>query len=81
VAFNGLRGALFVDTGNAWDHQLEQVLGSTGFGIRMNLGGMLLLRFDLGRKFAVTDPNHFYRPASWDMENKWFTQFFFGWDF
>jgi len=81
VTFNGLRGALFVDAGNAWDHRLEQVLGSTGFGIRMNLAGMLLLRFDLGRKFTITEPNKFYRPASWDMENRWFTQFFFGWDF
>lgn len=81
ITFSAVRGALFVDMGNAWDNQLAKVLGSTGFGVRLNLGGMLLLRFDLGRKFYVDDWRHFNHAHEWQMEKKWFTQFFFGWDF
>jgi len=81
ITFNAIRGALFVDAGNAWDDHLDRVLGSTGFGVRLNLGGLLLLRFDVGRKFSLNDPNRFYRLPAWQMEKKWFTQFFFGWDF
>ena len=81
MALNAIRGALFVDLGNAWDDELPEILGSTGFGIRFRFGGMLVLRFDLGRKFTLTDPGRFYDFNSLEMENKWFTQFFFGWDF
>jgi len=81
VAFSAIRGALFVDVGNAWDDQLENLLGSTGFGIRFRLGGMLVLRFDVGRKFELADVERFYHLNEYKMDDRWFTQFFFGWDF
>ena len=81
LAFNAIRGALFTDLGNAWDGRLDNVLGSTGFGVRLNLGGVLVLRFDVGHKFYLDDVPQFYRRSAWQMEKKWFTQFFFGWDF
>lgn len=81
VAISSIRGALFCDLGNAWDQRLPDLLGSTGCGIRFQLGGMLVLRFDTGRKFILTDPGRFYQRNNWQFERNWFTQFFFGWDF
>jgi hypothetical protein len=81
MGFSAIRGALFVDMGNAWEDSFDQILGSTGFGIRFRLGGMLVLRLDMGRKFVLDHPDSFYDPNNWDMDNNWFTQFFFGWDF
>ncbi|MBN2357534.1 PD40 domain-containing protein [candidate division KSB1 bacterium] len=81
LAFSSIRGAVFLDVGNAWDDELENMLGSMGFGIRFRFGGMLVLRFDVGRKFELTDLNHFYDYQKYDVDDKWFTQFFFGWDF
>ena len=70
VGFPGIRGAIFLDAGNAWNDHWKGLLGSAGFGFRMNLGGVLVLRLDIGRR---TDFNKF--------TSRWFTQFFFGWDF
>jgi len=70
IGFNSIRGALFVDAGNAWDDRLESVLGSFGLGLRMRLIGFLVLRLDVGK---TTDFKH--------VSNGLFTQFFFGWDF
>ncbi len=81
LAFSSIRGAAFVDVGNAWDKNLDNLLGSTGFGIRFLFGGVLVLRFDVGRKFVIDDPNRFYQGQHIQFENRWFTQFFFGWDF
>lgn len=81
LAFSAIRGALFVDVGNAWDEELKTLLGSTGFGVRLRLAQMLVLRFDVGRKFEVEDIHKFYQPRQYDFESAWFTQFFFGWDF
>ncbi|HGY55495.1 MAG TPA: hypothetical protein ENK44_07340 [Caldithrix abyssi] len=66
----GIRGALFVDAGNAWNDVWTGIKGSFGLGIRLNLGGALVLRWDIGR---LTD----FRRIS----NNTITQFFFGWDF
>ncbi len=81
VAFSSIRGALFIDAGNAWDDRLENILGSTGFGVRFQLGGVLVLRFDTGKKFTLREPEHFYHVRNYNFDNSWFTQFFFGWDF
>ena len=81
VAISSIRGALFADVGNAWDERLEELLGSAGFGVRFQLGGMLVLRFDTGRKFLIRDAGRFYQPRQYDFEKALFTQFFFGWDF
>lgn len=70
LGFRAIRGALFLDAGNAWNDEWNGLLGSMGFGFRMNFGGFLVFRLDIGKK---TD---FKRITS-----DWFTQFFFGWDF
>ncbi len=65
-----IRGALFLDAGNAWDYQRPDLIGSFGFGLRgMFLGG-IVLRLDMGRR---TDFH--------SVEDDMFYQFFFGWDF
>lgn len=68
----GIRGALFFDAGNAWDDQYLQTLGSVGAGVRLNLGGVLVLRYDLGKRIE----DNFTR-----FQTGLFQQFFFGWDF
>ncbi len=70
MVFPGIRGALFFDAGNAWNDELNGLLGSFGFGARLNLGGFLVLRLDIGRRTDFES-----------VSNDWFTQFFFGWDF
>ncbi len=70
IAFNRFRGALFIDAGNAWNDHWKGLRGSFGFGIRMNLGGLLVFRFDVGRR---TDFKH--------IQHTTYSQFFFGWDF
>ncbi len=70
MGFRSIRGALFLDAGNAWNDEWNGLLGSMGFGFRMNVGGFLVLRLDIGKK------TNFKRFTS-----SWFTQFFFGWDF
>ncbi|MBI3195598.1 MAG: PD40 domain-containing protein [Ignavibacteriae bacterium] len=72
VSFVGLRGALFFDAGNAWDENYNQTLGSVGGGVRLNLGGAFVLRYDIGKKIV----DNFHR-----FDNEVFQQFFFGWDF
>ncbi len=70
MGFSSIRGALFVDAGNAWNDDLDEVLGSFGLGVRLRLGYFLVLRWDYGRKTdfkSISDHN--------------FSQFFFGWDF
>jgi len=70
LQFTGIRGALFVDAGNAWNDKWPGFRGSFGFGVRLNLGNMLVLRLDIGRR---TDFH--------SVGKKTLTQFFFGWDF
>ncbi|MCR4418319.1 MAG: hypothetical protein NUV92_11335 [Ignavibacteria bacterium] len=66
------RGAAFFDMGNAWDIKYNQTLGSVGFGVRMNLFGVLVLRYDIGKRIE----DGFRR-----FQDRLFYQFFFGWDF
>lgn len=72
IGFGGIRGALFFDAGGAWDQKYIETLGSVGFGFRINLFGLLVLRYDIGKRieqnFSKFQPRLFY-------------QFFFGWDF
>ncbi len=70
MGFRAIRGALFFDAGNAWNNRWPGFLGSMGFGFRMNLFGYFVLRLDIGKT------TNFKRFTS-----RWFTQFFFGWDF
>ena len=43
-----------------------------GGGLRLNLGGFLVLRYDVGKRIE----NNFTQ-----IQPDWFQQFFFGWDF
>jgi hypothetical protein len=54
--FPGIQGALFVDAGDAWYRDWPTTwAGSYGIGLRMGLGGMLVLRYDLARKTDFRD--------------------------
>lgn len=54
MSFSRIYGAVFVDAGSVWfNDNYDSVLGSFGAGIRMGLGGPLVLRFDFARQ--VTD--------------------------
>lgn len=72
MGFWGFRAATFFDAGSAWDKEYKTTYGSVGFGFRFNIFGVLVLRYDIGKKiendFKQFQPGLFY-------------QFFFGWDF
>jgi hemolysin activation/secretion protein len=72
LSFFSIRGALFADAGAAWDKLYTETLGSVGGGLRINLGGFLVLRYDVGKRIE----NNFTQ-----FQNGLFYQFFFGWDF
>ncbi|MCX8009510.1 MAG: hypothetical protein N3A61_00005 [Ignavibacteria bacterium] len=70
--FYDLRSAIFADFGSAWDTKYEATLGSLGFGFRINLFGVVVLRYDMGKKLE----NNLKK-----IQKGLFYQFFFGWDF
>jgi outer membrane protein assembly factor BamA len=72
VTLDGFRGAVFFDAGSVWDDVYEETLGSTGIGFRLNIGGVLVLRYDIGKRIEDN-----FRHVQDDV----FQQFFFGWDF
>ena len=81
MGFSAIRGASFIDVGNAWDDKLDSVLGSAGFGIRFQIGGILVLRYDFGKKFTLTNSKHLFKANDFQIAPGIFQQFFFGWDF
>jgi WD40 repeat protein len=72
VGFGSIRGAVFFDAGSVWDNEYHQTLGSIGAGLRWNIGGILVLRYDVGKRIE----DNFSR-----LQSGLFHQFFFGWDF
>lgn len=72
IVFSSIRGALFFDAGGAWNDKYKETLGSIGGGLRMNFGGVLVLRYDIGKRIE----KNFGR-----LQDGLFQQFFFGWDF
>ena len=70
LGFKDIRGALFYDTGAAWDDVFDQFYGSLGAGFRVNLFYIILLRFDFSR---TTDYHKISNTTNFD--------FFFGWNF
>jgi hypothetical protein len=72
LGFFGIRGAAFFDAGNAWDNLYGGTLGSIGAGLRFNLFGALVFRYDIGKTIQNNFNN--FQPGL-------FYQFFFGWDF
>jgi hypothetical protein len=71
-SFGSFRGAVFADFGGAWDDEYRDTKGSVGFGFRWNFGGVLVLRYDMGKRIE----NNLA-----DFQKGLFYQFFFGWDF
>ncbi len=76
-----LRGAAFFDAAHAWNDgyydvnreiNVGETLGAAGFGLRMNMFGSFVFRYDIG--YQYTDG---FRTRS----DKLFKQFFFGYDF
>jgi hypothetical protein len=70
ISLQAIRGALFFDAGNAWEDKFDQLYGSFGIGARINIGYVIVLRFDVSRK---TDFEKVNRKTDFD--------FFFGWNF
>ena len=71
LAFPGIQGAFFFDTGQAWYGDWpDEVRGSYGLSFRMGLGGMLVLRFDMARRTDF---------ESWP--SKLHREFFIGWNY
>jgi hypothetical protein len=67
-----IRGAAFIDAGNAWDDKYDETLGSMGLGLRINLFNIIALRYDFGKRIE----NNFKK-----FQDGFFSQFYFGWDF
>ena len=57
LRFPGIQGALFTDLGSSWLKEQEPTgaWGSYGLGLRTSLGPPLVLRLDMGRRFAIGD--------------------------
>jgi len=72
LALGSIRGALFADFGGAWDKKYIDTKGSIGAGIRLNFGGIVVLRYDIGKRIENNLAN---------LQEGLFYQFFFGWDF
>ncbi len=74
IGFSSIRGALFFDAARINDETFSDpaYLGSMGLGFRLSLGGFLVLRYDIGRRFE----NDFAK-----ISKNTYSQFFFGWDF
>jgi hypothetical protein len=70
IGLGPLRGALFVDAGSAWDGRFSGLVGSYGIGLRLTLGGLLVLRYD------IATPTDFRSRLSGTVK-----QFFFGWSY
>jgi len=66
----GIKGAVFMDVGQAWEDEQLPLVGSLGTGLRMNLGWVTVLRFDVAWKTEFD--GSFDRP---------YYDIFFGWDF
>jgi hypothetical protein len=74
IDFYGIRGALYFDVGNCWDtyEESKEVEGSIGAGIRINLLGVVVLRYDFGKRIE----QRFTK-----FQEGLFHQVYFGWDF
>jgi dipeptidyl aminopeptidase/acylaminoacyl peptidase len=72
LGFGSIRGALYTDVGGAWDDVYRDTKGSVGAGIRLNLGGVIVLRYDIGKRIEQDLRQ---------LQKGLFYQFFFGWDF
>jgi hypothetical protein len=81
LGFSAVRGAMFMDLGNAWDDRLRDLLGSAGFGVRLRIGGFLVLRYDFGKRFTWSGVDNGLTWRNLTLHPRTYQQFFFGWDF
>lgn len=85
VGIAGARGAIFADVAHLWNDDysenaidpgtqfpIGQTIASIGTGLRVNLLGAIVLRYDVGLRFVDG--------LSWSSREP-FQQLFFGWDF
>jgi len=72
--FPGIRGAVYFDAGNCWDNwnNYGETKGSIGAGIRLNALGIIVLRYDFGKRIEQ---------GFTKLQDGFYHQFFFGWDF
>ncbi|MCK5832243.1 hypothetical protein KAH81_01085 [bacterium] len=70
INLRGINGAIFLDLGQTWENEWLEPLGSTGIGLKMNLGNITCLRFDVAWR---TDFHEGLEKPYYDI--------FFGWDF
>ena len=74
ISFPQIRGALYFDAGNCWDSKdtYDYTKGSLGAGVRMNIFGVIVLRYDLGKRIE----QNFTK-----LQGNLYHQVLFGWDF
>ncbi len=81
LRFPGVQGALFTDLGRAWSELSTERgwLGSYGLGLRMSLFMPLVLRLDLGQRFAIGNRDAYALPA--DSRGRGFADLWFGFNY
>ncbi|MCB9206908.1 MAG: PD40 domain-containing protein [Ignavibacteriales bacterium] len=72
LGFSGIKGAMFLDAGSAWDNKYDQTIGSVGVGLRFNFLGAITFRYDVGKRIIDNFSS---------LSGHMFYHFFFGWDF
>lgn len=72
--FPGIKGAVFFDAGKAWDYRYTDRItyGSVGAGVRMTVLGLIVLRYDLGKRIEEDFTK---------IQGNLFHSFYFGFDF
>ncbi len=82
LRFPGIQGGLFVDLGQSWlaDQRPEGAWGSYGVSFRMSLGYALVLRMDIGRRYAIGEEAPLIYKRGQEF-NSTFYDFFFGFNF
>jgi len=81
LRFPGVQGAFFADLGRAWAKRLGErgYLGAYGLGLRMSLGAPLVLRLDVGRRYALGARDPYSLPL--DSRGRRFVDFWFGYNY
>lgn len=72
--FPVMKGAVFFDAGSAFDtfESYKETYGSIGAGLRLNMFGFLVIRYDVGKRIEKNFTH---------IQEDLFSQLFFGWDF
>ncbi|MEN8376425.1 MAG: hypothetical protein ABFS34_13340, partial [Gemmatimonadota bacterium] len=83
IRLPGVQGGFFTDIGQSWVEGLdpEGTWGSYGLGLRTSLGGALVLRWDVGRRFRIGDNDPPVRFDAGEEFDDTFVDFFFGFNF